>query len=541
MLAGGFLARFLLARSTFLNPDEALHYLLSLQPSWKAAYQATLTTAHPPLLIVILHGWQILGHSELFLRLPSILAGTAFCWGMFRWVEDATDSATALISLALLSFAPSLIAVSAEVRQYALLLFFEGSCLYLLDRAIRQSSTGLMIASTLSLYLALLTHYSSLFFALTMGLYAVLRLRWTKSSPAAVAAWAVGQVGALAIFAFLFVTHLSALNSSPLPERIASTWLHGSTFHPGQDQLIIFLPTRTIRFFRYLFSHGTIGVFALILFTVGIVQLWRGRKLDTETDKPSPHQLMLLLLLPFFISWVLVTARVYPYGGTRHNVWFAGLVLAGVAVGIARLSARRNWVKLVCVLVALLICAVFPSPTPPYIKYRDQKRILMRDAISFLRQAPDGAILLSDFEGGLLLSYYLCPDRPVQFKPSEPFVKARCGDWDLITSSAAVWSFENENFPATLQTIEQRYQVPPNTEIWLFKAGWIAKNHAQWVANLGQVGCNQPRNFAQNILVCRMILDRPIKRESSRAAGNRIDLALVPEKPGFAYKSVLDP
>src|SRR6202008_3410162 len=103
-------------------------------------------------------------------------------------------------------------------------------------------SPGLMIGSMLSLYLALLTHYSSLFFALTIAVYALLRLRSTKSSQAVIAAWTVGQLGALAIFSFLFITHLSALNRSALPEGIASTWLHGSTFHPGQDHLIKFLP-----------------------------------------------------------------------------------------------------------------------------------------------------------------------------------------------------------------------------------------------------------------------------------------------------------
>lgn len=524
LLFGGFLARFSLARSTFLNPDEALHYLLSVQSSWQATYQATLTTAHPPLLIALLHGWRMLGHSELVLRLPSLLAGTAFCWIMFRWLDHVTDSRTALICLALLSFAPSLIAASAEVRQYALLLFFQALCLYLLDGSIKQNSTGLMLGSMLSLYGALFTHYSALFFAFTVFIYALLRLRSSPVSKPIFAAWTAGQVGTLALLTFLYVTHLSALNHSALPERIAATWLHGSTFHPGQDRLITFLPTRTIRLFRYLFSHGTIGVLALLLFAVGIVELWRDKKPDPEPGKPSPRQLALLVALPFLMSWLLVIARVYPFGGTRHNLWLAGLVLAGVSSGIARLGARGEWLKLVGVLVALLISAVFPSATPPYIKTRDQKLRLMQEAVGFLRQAPSSSILLSDFEGSLLLTYYLCPGRAVQFRPSEPFVKSRCGEWDLITSSAAVWSFETENFSATLKMIEQRYELPSKPDIWLFQAGWIDKNHAQWVADLRKLGCRDPHNFGQNILVCRMILDPHDEREAiSRPAGARLD------------------
>jgi len=49
------LAGFLCARTGLvyiLNPDEILHYLLADQPSLRQAYQASLTTAHPPLFIL---------------------------------------------------------------------------------------------------------------------------------------------------------------------------------------------------------------------------------------------------------------------------------------------------------------------------------------------------------------------------------------------------------------------------------------------------------------------------------------------------------
>src|SRR5437016_7736577 len=159
LLAGGLAARLLLAHLTFLNPDEVLHYLLSAEPSFDMAYKASLTTAHPPLLIVLLHYWRLLGNSEFVLRLPSVLAGTAFCWITFLWLQRVTDRTTALIGLALLSFSPSLISLSAENRQYSLLMFFCATSLYLLDRAIGEN-VGMMLLSSLPLYLALLTHYS---------------------------------------------------------------------------------------------------------------------------------------------------------------------------------------------------------------------------------------------------------------------------------------------------------------------------------------------------------------------------------------------
>src|SRR5437016_2996324 len=80
LVACGVVPRLILARETFLNPDEALHYLLSDQPSLAMAYKASLTTAHPPLLVLVLHYWRLLGTSELALRTLALLTGTAFCW-----------------------------------------------------------------------------------------------------------------------------------------------------------------------------------------------------------------------------------------------------------------------------------------------------------------------------------------------------------------------------------------------------------------------------------------------------------------------------
>src|SRR5437762_14072079 len=102
LVACGVVPRLILARETFLNPDEILHYLLSDQTSLALAYKASLTTAHPPLLIVLLYYWRMLGRSEWILRLPSLLAGTGFCWMMFIWLKKVASRWTALTGLALL-------------------------------------------------------------------------------------------------------------------------------------------------------------------------------------------------------------------------------------------------------------------------------------------------------------------------------------------------------------------------------------------------------------------------------------------------------
>ena len=232
LIVAGFLLRFGLAGFTFLNPDEILHYLLADQPTLRQAYQASLTTAHPPLLILFLYYWRLIGHSEWVLRLPSVLAGTAFCWIMFLWLGKVASRAAALTVLALLLFSPSLIYLSSEVRQYAFLLLFSAAALYFLERALSENSAGMMLLSSIAFYLALLTHYSSLIFALSAGIYGLIRLYRRNPSGgkggAMLITWIGGQVFALVLCVFLYVTHLSRLKSSGQPLEM-ETWLSSSS------------------------------------------------------------------------------------------------------------------------------------------------------------------------------------------------------------------------------------------------------------------------------------------------------------------------
>src|SRR4051812_29827462 len=123
ILTIAFLLRLWTAHGTFLNPDEALHYRVANKASLWLAYKFSLTTAHPPLLILFLYFWRKIGVSELTLRFPSIVAGTAFCWIVYKWLGRRFDRNTGWIGLVFAGFLPPLIALSAEVRQYAFLLF----------------------------------------------------------------------------------------------------------------------------------------------------------------------------------------------------------------------------------------------------------------------------------------------------------------------------------------------------------------------------------------------------------------------------------
>src|ERR1700691_1131250 len=167
----GLLARLWTASGTFLNPDEALHFRLANEVSLDLAYRASLPAAHPPLLILLLYYWRALGTSELWLRLPSVLAGAVFCWVFYKWLSKAAGNLAGLIGVLFVALLPPIIRVAAEVRQYSLLLAFLVSALYLLDEAFTKNSTGRIAAFSLCLYVAMLFHYSAFWFAAALGVY----------------------------------------------------------------------------------------------------------------------------------------------------------------------------------------------------------------------------------------------------------------------------------------------------------------------------------------------------------------------------------
>lgn len=515
----GFAARLVPAVLTFLNADEALHYWLAIQPSFAATYRATLTTAHPPFFIIWLHCWSALVKSEIFLRLPSLLAGMAFCWIMFRWLDLVRSRNTAWFGLVLFLFSPSLIFLSAEVRQYSYLLFFAAGSLYLLDRSIQKDSAGLMALSCVALYLALLTHYSSWLFALTLGCYALTRFGRAKTGAAVVATWVFAQAGALAMVTFFLKTHVAKLRASGLPNVIANTYLHRSIFHPGQDHVLPFIFRTNVRFFHYLFSQGVVGIAGLIFFVIGVVMLVRDPT-PGQFARPSSRQLASLLGFPLVLNCLIALAGIYPYGGSRHNSVLAIFAMPGIAIALDRVRSR--WIlTLPATLVVLLLCNLFPHPMGEYVRLRDQHRTLMKQAASRLAALPAESIIFTDDQGGLLLSYYLCDHKVAQIEqqPFQPFLRSRCGSHWVISLDPDLWIFKAETFPETLQNAQTIYHLPAGTSLWFFQAGWFIDKEYALREELREYGCATPQDFGRNMFLCRIEL--PEHTQPSSAISTR--------------------
>ncbi len=511
----GFLARLWTASGTFLNPDEALHFRLANQPSLALAYKESLTAAHPPLLMVLLYFWRALGTSELWLRLPSVLAGAVFCWMFYKWFSHAAGQFAGLIGLLLVALLPPIILIATEVRQYSLLLAFLMSALYFLDEAFAKNSTIRMAAFSVSLYLAMLFHYSAFWFAAALGLYALYRI-FTEHPPAKLAAaWAIGQVGGVALAILLYKTHLSKLGASqgekPTLGWMADSYLRRSFLDRTHDNPVMFLLGHTFGVFQYFFGQLAVGDAMGIFFFVGVALLLLG-KISPE-DRFSSRRLAIFLLLPFAVAAALSLAHIYPYGGTRHVAFLIIPAIAGVSVTIACPSAGRWRRGLSIAALIIVACIAFGKPRQPRMERTDQSTSHMAAAMAFIKQNMDPSDpIFVDYQGDLILGHYLCLRRPIALELVHgSFEQFSCAGHRVIsTDYKTEWMFWANNFPKNWQMFVQAYGLKPGDTVWIFQAGWGVALPEDLQKNFAEFRNLHFESFGNNIKIFKMTVGQPM-------------------------------
>ena len=479
VLLAGLLARLWAASWTFLNADEALHFRLANQASLAAVYRASLTESHPPLLYWLLYFERGLAGSELWLRMPSVVAGTVFCWIFFRWLTQVTGRVFGFIGLMLVALLPPIVRLSAEVRQYALLLVFLAGALYFLERALAEDSSWLMAASALCVYLAMLSHYSALFFVAGLGVYTLLKMFLRGSaqplSRRVVAVWIAGQLGTLALLVFLYKTHLSHLGQGEsrtvLQGWMSEFYLSRSYFEPGRDNLFLFVIGHSFGVFQFVFGQLAVGDLAGVMFLVAAGLLWRGKAESTTASRP----LVVFLMILFALACCAGLAHVYPYGGTRHTAYLTIPAVAGVSVAVGQLAGER-WTRGVALgLAIVVICVVFGQQHQPYMTRANQSRQQMNSAMAFLRgNVAPGRLIFTDFESSLILGHYLCHQKPVSVQASSPqFETFSCGGYRVVSANRRTATyFFPEIFFNLWKAFLETYAVKAGDPVWIFQAGW---------------------------------------------------------------------
>jgi hypothetical protein len=433
----GFLWRLWQARATFLNTDEAWHFAVANQNSLSAAYRASLTLAHPPLMVFILYFWKSLGTSNLMLRFPGVLAGTVFCWVFYKWLVRLAGHTVASVGVILACFLPPMIVLSAELRQYSLMLMFAVAAAYFFEVALAENSVTAMSLSCASLYFAMLSHYSAFLCAAALGIYAIARMWSQRPGMTVGGSWILGQAVGLGIAGALYSTHISKLSAvypvaQPL-QRFGDFYLSDWYFHAGRDRLLPFLYRGTFGVFRFIFGQTGIGQVAAVLFLAGVLTLLFLKVRGSE--EISPRLVALLLATPFVLNWIAVVAGLYPYGRTRQCMFLALFALPGVAVALAR--SVGNSIGPACGLALLMVigCHAFGTlQGRDLLPVAEQRHQHMDELVEFVRSniSPND-VIFTDQATSYQLRHYLCNQKPVSVDVSpERFEGFRCEGFHIV-------------------------------------------------------------------------------------------------------------
>ena len=319
LMAFGFSLRCLGYLDAWPNPDEGAYYAIATSGSWNAFTSEIAHHPHPP-GIYVLHWWLgqagELGTSLAWLRLPSLLGGSAAIYGVFLLGREIGGDRVGLLSAAALTLSPAAITLSQVLRPYGLLaaaLVFGAAFLLRYARSGRTESAAL---AGVGLSCGLVIHYSAFILlpaasAIVLHQALVSRARGCAAPLALLGVWA-------AISLWLLLAHvMPSLAGEAIQQGAQASWL-ASSFHSS--------PVGALRVIPDLFRLGAgnyLAWAALAGCGLGVVELlrqksWAALALSAGT-----------LLVAMNLSWL----GVYPFGSSRHNFYLVLLLVPVTALG----------------------------------------------------------------------------------------------------------------------------------------------------------------------------------------------------------------
>ncbi|PWT99300.1 MAG: hypothetical protein C5B51_27430 [Terriglobia bacterium] len=423
----GLALRIARAGALYLNGDEAMIMVAPLQPTLGEVYQRMLAHPHGPLPNFLLHFMAYLGSSDLYFRLPSVIAGALVPYVVYRWVAETWDKGAGFVAACILSFSPAMVILSSQLRFYTMQMLFMACSLYCLERGLREKSPKWIRLFGAALLLALWSEYMSAWYTAAIGAYAAVRVL-SKATPGRLKLeWAITQVAAAALIVIAYLTHLRGLQGNEGELLARDFWLRASYFHPQSQTLWNFLRTATVNLFEYLFANLKLGEWMILVFGIGIVLLLSstGRR----------RLAALSLLFPLAVTIGAASLQIYPYGGSRHDAFLA--VFLSAAIGVALSFAMRNHALALVLAMACLITAwpaaaqQHPLDDKPAVSKREQ----MRRALTYLsQQSPQVRVLVVDQLGSATVGYYLCHGRLDDWRELLPGSKTyQCAGYRILT------------------------------------------------------------------------------------------------------------
>jgi hypothetical protein len=396
-----------------------------------------------------------------------------------------------------------MVILSAELRAYALLVACMTAALYFLERAFEKKSAGEMWVFTVFLYLAILSHYSAVFFTAAVGLYALARFADSRPPRKVVRAWVAGQAGALALYGFLYVTHVSKLKDSIV---VWAAPFGTAYFHAADANIFAFTGANTLNIFLFFFSQRIASWIVLLAFVAGVAVLF-ARDLRASRMKLHSDHLGILLLLPFLAVWGAAIVGIYPYVGSRHTAFLAPFAIAGASYLFSVISRRRLWAALMFATLLMGLAQAGETSVELNPSAGDNSARMMADSIRYMETADSSSdTILLDYQSSLPFTYYFCgPKQIIEYRIfAGDYFEFNCNGDPLV--SLRIWKAGALGFPDQFEKMARSHGLKPGARVWFYQTGWGETLDVKLDRQDPPFRCLAPRHFGTGIVVIPFVV-----------------------------------
>lgn len=156
--------------------DESISANIAKLPIEKIIPQFSVGDFHPPLFYLVLNLWvKVVGSGVIQMRLLSVIFSLVTIWLVYKIGSLLKDKRTGLWTAILVGVNPLLIYYSQELRMYSMMTMFLMGAVYFWVKIIKNKETKKIwwIGFNLTIFLAFLTFYGSVFMSVVLILYLI--------------------------------------------------------------------------------------------------------------------------------------------------------------------------------------------------------------------------------------------------------------------------------------------------------------------------------------------------------------------------------
>ena len=476
LVALGFAIRLRGLSEYWLNPDEGIYYSTLTSASFGQFWAEVVENAHPPAFYLLLRGVGLLTWDFVWLRVPSLLFGTAAIW-MFWLVgrelggKGRAGVLTGLVAAGLVAFSADAIAFSQVLRPYMLLLALLSAALFYLLRYRSKPTDRTLMLYVVFVSLAMLSHYSA---ALAFGVFLVVVVYYHSAEEVDARSWkrlAAAQAIPAVLLGVLYLQHLRRALGSGLMDQAfrQGGWLNDWLVASPADAWHSFVT------FHNLYLPTDFQGRAALLLLAAIVASALSR--DRLVWVLAGGALAVALLASFL--------GVYPFGPSRHNAWLLVFTLPAVAWLVGRIIERGRLAVLAAVGVvapALLFGGAMERSLGAYPlrgNAAEERAIRRRDLASLVVEQLDPAaeprIILMSFQTYNLLMPLYAADRQNVTASSDVYLFSfSYGSRNVVVSGQWDW-LGLDDVRQVVQSLPMRLpEVAPDPpgRVLLVAGGW---------------------------------------------------------------------